>query len=385
LLKLVLLFVAGLALAAPGGAALYDLQHRPPVELGCAEYVQSRPQATWIRLRNCELDYLRAGYRERNGTIEELLFPVHPAGADPSGPAPLVAVTRDPAALAIAQRGIGAGRQLDQQQFLIMMLKIVTALGASRDVEGTIRTGFMERFRTRRALAGLAAPLLPDAGVMDLHAQPGAFAPVMRLTAGAALIGAVAALAWRRSAGRSVRRASLRAARSPAPGADVRVRGLLLLNLGPDDGRHAIEYAPPLGSRDDVVRQISAAIPGLQFDARGRGVRRTSDGAVIVAIGTADPVASAIAGADGASGADAIGRLMVETGWRAYVPVAGCFAAPDDLTPAMVPRAAARAATAAARSSPALPASRDRDQRRPVEAAAVGQAARETSDGIVHR
>ena len=46
---------------------------------------------------------------------------------------------------------------------------------------------------------------------------------------------------------------------------------------------------------------------------------------VIVDVGLEDPTHSAIAGAEGALGVDAIQQLLAETGWRAYAPRTGKF------------------------------------------------------------
>lgn len=342
----------------------------------CADYAQARPSALWLRVRGCAVDYLGAGYRESAGTIQELFLPVRPVGASPTEPAALVAATRDPAVLAIAQSGIGSGRQPNQEQFLLMMLKIVTALGASREITGVARTGMVERARTRRVLSGLTTPLAPGAVVVDVNAQPGVMFPAVQIAVGVGLI--VTALLRRRTprgevagtfsgkvagtfldcpepvAGSAPLPDDLRAAtfsRNTAAltGAAgtfaekvagtflevrlelVRLRGLLLLNLPPEGGIEHIEYAAPLGGREETMRRISSAIKGIRFDARGRGHLRGADYAVIVDIGLGDPVSSAIAGADGVAGADAIRHLLVATGWRAYMPITGRFTEPADL------------------------------------------------------
>lgn len=377
-----LLFVAGFVLAALGAVSVYrQLTNRTPLAITCADYARTRPSAVWLRVRECEVDYLGAGYREAGGTIEELFFPVRPAGRPRTEPATLVAATSEPAVLAIAQSGIGGGRQPDQEQFLVMMLRIVTALGASREIEGTARTGFFNRLRTRRVLSGLASPLAPEAVVVDVHARPGLLGPAIQAAAGLGLILGGLVLGPRtrtRSkpavspadpwpwtdvpaaraspsvqqpaptstvhnpvevAGTFLSEAELPARPSPPP---PRLRGLMLLNLGPDSGPQHIEYAAPLGARDEIIHRISEAIKGIQFDGRGRGMVRGGGYAVIVDVGTDDPVQTAIAGADGTGGLDTIRRLLVETGWRGYMPRAGAFAEPNNLEELAAPVKAVR-------------------------------------------
>jgi hypothetical protein len=193
-------------------------------------------------------------------------------------------------------------------------------------------------------LSSLATPLKPGAVVVDLHASPNLLWPSVQTAGGLALI-AGALLLFQRERRRSPSDAleeaagfplesypSESAAATASPDANVMpaeapvmVRGLLLLNLGPDAGSEEIEYAPPLGRRDETIRQIRRAIPGMQFDGRGRGMLRGGGFLVIVDVGLDDPAYSAIAGAEGAPGVEALERLLAETGWRAYVPRAGAY------------------------------------------------------------
>ena len=324
----VILALAGVVLVVAGAWSLRDqLGHRSPVEVTCAEYARRSLSVLWLRARDCDIDYLNAGYRESRGTIQELFFAVRPAGASRTQPAVLVMATRDPSVLAIAQGGIGEGQQPNQEQFLIMMLRIVTALNAARRIEGRLRVGWMDRLRARRVLSGLTTPVAPSAMVVDLHASPAYTGPAIEMALGTALV--IAAIVLFRKGRRTeldlVPAAEPVLATEPVVTTPVRLRGLLLLNLAPGANAADIEYAPPLGNRDEVIERIAQAIGGIQFDARGRGVLRVPEVAAIIDVGRAAIVSSATAGAEGAAGAAAIARLLAETGWRAYVPIEGRF------------------------------------------------------------
>ena len=324
----VILALAGVVLVVAGAWSLRDqLGHRSPVEVTCAEYARRSLSVLWLRARDCDIDYLNAGYRESRGTIQELFFAVRPAGASRTQPAVLVMATRDPSVLAIAQGGIGEGQQPNQEQFLIMMLRIVTALNAARRIEGRLRVGWMDRLRARRVLSGLTTPVAPSAMVVDLHASPAYTGPAIQMALGTALV--IAAVVLFRKGRRTeldlVPAAEPALATEPVVTTPVRLRGLLLLNLAPGANAADIEYAPPLGNRDEVIERIAQAIGGIQFDARGRGVLRVPEVAAIIDVGRAAIVSSATAGAEGAAGAAAIARLLAETGWRAYVPIEGRF------------------------------------------------------------
>ena len=98
-------------------------------------------------MSGCDIDYLGAGYRESEGQIIELFFPIRPPAQARTTPAALVVATSDSDVLAVAQNTIGGGQQPDQEAFLVMMLRIVTMLKVSREVEGYARSGVMELLR----------------------------------------------------------------------------------------------------------------------------------------------------------------------------------------------------------------------------------------------
>ena len=120
-------------------------------------------------------------------------------------------------------------------------------------------------------------------------------------------------------------------ARTPRGAVTRRVEGLLLLNLQPTDGPEQIETAPPLGKRDLLIAAVQALVPGIRFDAAGRGELVAGDHRVTVDLGPGDPVHAAVAAAEGDTGIELIRTVLHSQGWRAYVPKAGIYVAPDAL------------------------------------------------------
>ena len=110
----------------------------------------------------------------------------------------------------------------------------------------------------------------------------------------------------------------------------LRIRGLLLLNLQPSDGTEQIETAPPLGSRDAVMRTVEAAAPGIRF-SNGRGELRGDDHALAIDLGGDDPVRAAVASAEGDAGVEMLRAVLERGHWRAYAAKAGVFIEPDAL------------------------------------------------------
>jgi hypothetical protein len=111
----------------------------------------------------------------------------------------------------------------------------------------------------------------------------------------------------------------------------LRLRGLLLLNLRPNDGLEQIETAPPLGSREDVITAVRAAVPGIAFDAQGQGKLAANDHSVTIDLGPHPQVHAAVAAAEGDAGIEFLRAVIERQGWRAYAPKAGVFIEPGAL------------------------------------------------------
>ncbi len=307
--------IVGLALLLVAAGPLYHAaRNRQQQVLSCEQYARQRPDAAWVRLTGCEVDYVGAGYRESDGQIEELLFPVRPAGQARNIPAVAVVATRDAAALDIAQRTIGGGRQPDQDAYLVMMMKIVTALQASREVEGYARVGLIDRLTAPRVLSGLAGPIDPSPVVIDLHAQPEVLVPAIEAAAGAL---ALLLFVFLHIGGRR------RSAKHVA--GELPLRRLMLLNLPPEAGTEAVEHAPPLGSREEVVRRLQSALPELRIAEDGRGTLERADCALRVRLGADDQVATVVIDAIGAGAPEALRKVVSTTGWRVFAPRRGAF------------------------------------------------------------
>jgi hypothetical protein len=284
----------------------------------CEQFVRDRPRDHWVRLTGCELDYDSPGYREADGHIAEIFFPIRTAGQRKGTPAPLLAATTDPDALAIVQATIGNGRPDDQEAITVMMLRVVTYLRVSREVEGVARAAFVETLRTRQSLRSFPVALKPNYVVIDLHARPKYVVPGVET--GVGLLSVLLFLLGGRR-----RRAEVI---QEAPGAIADARPLLamlLLNLHSSAGVEAIEHAPPLGSREETIAAFASALNGLTFDDRGSARVARPDYTLSINIGVHEPVWTATVLASGAGAAGAITALAGTMGWRVYVPKRGAF------------------------------------------------------------
>ncbi|HEX6972806.1 MAG TPA: hypothetical protein VF147_00310 [Vicinamibacterales bacterium] len=321
------LLVVGLPLLALGAEGLYNgARGRRQATMTCEEFVRSRPKDLWLRLTACDLDYESPGYREVNGHIAEVFFPVRAAGQARNTAAPLLASTTDPDALAIVQGTLASGTQASQEAVTVMMLRLVTYLRASREVEGLARAGVVETLQTRRSLQSFPVPLDPNYVVIDLHARPKYVIPGVE--AGVGLISLLLFLLTGRRRrepeavpleSASVENAEMPAA-APAP-----LPAMLLLNLDASAGVETIEHAPPLGTREETIAALERALNGLRFDEGGRATVSRPDYTMEIDIGEQDPVWTATLRASGDGASSAIAALADTTGWRVYVPKRGMF------------------------------------------------------------
>lgn len=316
-LKFALLAV-GIPLLALGGEGLYHAaRNRQQVPMSCEQFVRQRPPELWLRLSACDLDYDTPGYRESNGRIAEIFFPVRAVRQPKSMPAPLLVATSDPDALAIVQATIGDGRQPDQEAVTVMMLRVVTLLKASREIEGVARAGLFELLQTKRSLQSFPVPLDAHYVVIDLHARPQVV--VFGIEAGVGLLALLLFLV----AGRGRAKALPAEPAVEAPATPVPV--MLLLNLDRAAGTEAIEHAPPLGSREETIAALRRALGDIRFEDGGRGTFTRPDFTIEIDLGVHDPVWAATVRASGAGAKSALRALAGTTGWRLYVPKRGIF------------------------------------------------------------
>ena len=124
------------------------------------------------------------------------------------------------------------------------------------------------------------------------------------------------------------------APQSPVPAqtrVPLRLRGLLLLNLKPSDGVDEIENAPPLGDRETVISSVQSLVPGIWFDAEGKGEVEGTDHRLSLDLGRHPQVHAAVASAEGDAAIEMLRGLLARKGWRAYAPRANVFIEPDAL------------------------------------------------------
>ncbi len=360
--KLSLLVPAAAALVLAGEGIYHAVASRQQVALSCDEFRRARPASPRVLVTGCDINVAGAGYRESSGQVEELYLPARPAG-NQAVAAPFVVATRDPAAIALVRTVLGGGRRATSEQSLGAMQTVVAQLRLTDAIDGLVRTGIIDRLRSRRILSGLAPPIAENAPVVDLHgtsgfpdARPGARG---RRVARRCLRSGRRAAVCRPPRPPSLRRrltlpidfepASLESSQydpehafdelselrefptSPhAQSSAAALPRLLLLAIDVSSGPEAIESAPPLGSRADVAAMLRGVISDLSGDER-QSVLSRPDGSVKVDLGRSDPVPTVVIEARGEAGVALVKEVLLMTGWRAFAPKTGLFVGADDL------------------------------------------------------
>jgi hypothetical protein len=360
MLKLILLVPAAALLLLAGEGIYHAARGRQQVAVACEQFRREPTPSPRVLVAGCEINYAGAGYRESGGQVEELFLPARPAGGL-SVPAPIVVATRDPAAIALARSVLGGGRVPTSEQSLEAMRTVVAQLRMSNVIDGLVRTGFIERLRSQRILSGLAPPIAADAVIVDLHGTPDFVRPGLALVSGG-LLALIALWPLRRGQTAAVvvvpslplsalpadiefsqydpdlafdelseqrQVPTLRPDVSPKA-IPVSLPRLLLLALDVSSGPEAIETAPPLGSRAEVVAILRGIISDLAVDPT-RAVLARPDGSLRVDLGSYDPVPTAVLEARGEAGVALVKEVLIMTGWRAFAPKTGLFVSADDL------------------------------------------------------
>jgi hypothetical protein len=358
-LRLILLAPAAALLLFGAEGLYYAVRARHETVLSCDQFARSGAASPRVRVTGCAFDHNGAAHRRAGERIDELFLPARSSG-DKGGAAHLIVATRDPSALALAQTVFGAGRTATPEQSLAVMQKVVAVLGISNAIDGLARTGTIERLRSKRILSGFATPVAADAAIVDVRGAPDYLRPALALAAGILLV-----LPWLLSRGtRSAPAAKVEAPPRVAEELEplhayahdeyfpvstptdhdgqpqtpetterpitVALPALLLLNLDVSAGPDAIESAPPLGKRPDVVAILAGVIPDLHVDGSERRLART-DGSVKFDLGSGDTIATAVVEARGEAGVALVKEILLMTGWRAFAPKTGLFVSVEDL------------------------------------------------------
>jgi hypothetical protein len=331
---LIMLAAIGAALLVMGLDGLREaVGNRARVEMPCRSYLNARPVASWVRLTECKVDFVDAIYRYKKDRVEAVFVPIRISDDDKT-PVRLVIATTDRAVLDAVQSLRGAGRTPGFGGELRALADVARRVAPGGVVEGTVRTGLADLISSARdELKEAELALASDARLIDLGRAP-SMGRAAAFTAGGLLCVVLIPVVWtklRRApepAGTETAHPAPEAApapgAAPAPAPTPEWTGLMLVNVPATAGPEAIETAPPLGARADVLRRLADCLPGLDTQQDPAVFARVGY-TLRFRLGADDPVPTIVVETHGAGAIVALRRVTAKTGWRAFAPKKNAF------------------------------------------------------------
>jgi hypothetical protein len=163
-----LFFVAAVAAVALwwGGQNLWvGLHEREPVEITCADFIAHRPDAHWLKLTECDVDFDHLAYESssKHGKPTAVYLPMRPRGGA-AGPTPILVKRDDADMLAVAALDDSATPPLELSQRV--------SLSLAGPVEGVAQFGLDLSDRDHERLAALDLELASDFAIIEQGATP---------------------------------------------------------------------------------------------------------------------------------------------------------------------------------------------------------------------
>jgi hypothetical protein len=168
-----------------GGQQTYvAIRDRDQLTISCADYVNKRPDARWLKLTDCEYDFEHLAYEEGASRYRTVYLPLRPAG-DSSGPAVIIVKREDRELLDVVwalEHDEEKPAELD---------RVMTDL--MKPTEGLVEFGLDLDDKEQKALAGLGLGLAKDFVIIDHGDEPKLAKGIMVLMLG---LGGIATLAY---------------------------------------------------------------------------------------------------------------------------------------------------------------------------------------------
>lgn len=163
LLILIVLAVAGLW---GGGHSLYvTLRNGNQVEVSCADYEKSRPDAEWLLLTHCaaDVDNIALETNKKSGKLTKVYVPVRPEGSPEVGSPKIVVESDDDDLLELA-RDLRTDSTEKSAQRLGKLL--------AQPIDGLVRLGLELDDKRQTELANLNLGLTKDFAIVERGAHP---------------------------------------------------------------------------------------------------------------------------------------------------------------------------------------------------------------------
>lgn len=177
------------------------LKNRTPTVMSYDTFIQTRPNAEWLRLTNCQLNLFEAAYfhpiGEKDSHPYQYYIPVHGVGS-PAGRICILLKTSEPDLMATIEQMRSPG---DKTTAMSWTSQNAARVFPKRTVQGVILSGLEELKSTQRSeLRRLHTNIADDFIVLDSNAEPSLTTGVSYCGAGLAALFGLIVYAKRKSA-----------------------------------------------------------------------------------------------------------------------------------------------------------------------------------------
>lgn len=181
-----LMICGSLFLLWSGGQGVYTgVTNTKQTEISLADYEKQKPAATWLKLKNCQVNVMDAAYSSKFGTIEEVYIPLTVPDAPDEAKIHVLLATKNQATINLVNQM--GGIKMDEQGMKFIVQNKDKLMG-KRDVDGTVRFGIDLKDKDRRKLANLDKNLSPDFVILSEGEKPQILISILMVAGGIGLL-----------------------------------------------------------------------------------------------------------------------------------------------------------------------------------------------------
>ena len=195
-------FTALLLLIAGCQGIYVTLRNPEPVEIKTTDFIEKKPDAEWLVLKDAEVSLTEAAYKSWMGSISKVYIAVRPIGQSTKEPIHVLLATDDEAVTTALKKLSQYGGET-KEKTVTAASQQAEKLFIKKDLSGLIRYGLVSDFITRFRLIRLNLPLAEGFVILDEGETPTPYLPLAMLGGGLLiwffmLCDAIRVALWRR-------------------------------------------------------------------------------------------------------------------------------------------------------------------------------------------
>lgn len=175
--------LSALVLLTAGCQGIYvTLKNIEPLEITTREYIEQKPAAEWLVLKDGEVSLTEAAYKAWMGGISEVFIPVRPSGQSLHEPIHILLSTEDEAVVEALKKLSQYGGTKDKT--VKVASRQADTLFLQKNISGVIRYGLVADLVTRFKLSRLNLNLAHDFVILNDGTSPSLYPPLAMLAGG---------------------------------------------------------------------------------------------------------------------------------------------------------------------------------------------------------